>query len=520
MQADQLALANIAGKNTGAIVAVVGDSFSEGCSIFGQKFSQPINITGVVNNGAGLNCPVGNGTLAWDAGQRTLQWTAPGDTPGAAVQVADGIYWLPSGTIGNNIRVNVTARALPASNKIDTLTAAQVASLNDTRMWRRAKGGWMYIADALTAGQLRWLENFGIGGNRPADIAKRIQQVIAAKPDICIAQMGTNGIVSARSPVADVVADTCNVWDTLLDAGIPVIAILITPRFAANSADAANYTAQLQSNILEYNNYVTREAAARRGVYVVNVWPQCVDLNSATGVLRAGYSDDGLHPAGAMAFELGQQIAQILRNLIPINRTQTVVGASSAYHAVNNRQGNMLAGRQGDFAGITGIVQGGAVMGTGLGDGWTLGRKVGASVTATANKVPDPDGGPEWQEVVVSGAAVDNESFWLYPQAIATGGFAVGDMAQCEFEFKLTGSGCSGIYGDVIFTGGNVPAWEAQQLMSVINMRPCNGVIKWEPLPWRLGTTNAQPRIWFTSRAGGNFKLWVRGLVLNKRLPS
>ena len=333
-------------------------------------------------------------------------------------------------------------------------------------------------------------------------------------------QCGTNDIIARGLPAGDAVANTVAVWDKILEQGKPVIAILIPPRFGVG--DGSPYSAAKNSNILEFNTRCTAEAAQRKGVYIVNVWPKSVDLTSVNAVVKPGHTKDGLHPDGPMAQDMGEQVAIILRALAPINRQISAVGAGGYYHPLNNRGGNLLPPNLGGFAGIGGALGAGCVVGTGLADGYQLARRTGAALTCMPNKIVDPDGGPDWQELVFTGAAVDGENFWLLPNlmnAANLANFADGDIISSELEFKIFGAGCTGLYGEMLLTGGNLTNWEALQLRNIRNgIRLQHGVMRWEPLKWRAGVTAIQPRLWVVSKQGASFKVWLRNFAMVKKI--
>lgn len=78
------------------------------------------NVTGVALNNAESTCPVGDGTITFTFATTSLQWTANGDSIGAAVDVsAGGDFTLESGSADSAIFVTVTPGSLPGSDKSD-----------------------------------------------------------------------------------------------------------------------------------------------------------------------------------------------------------------------------------------------------------------------------------------------------------------------------------------------------------------------------------------------------------------
>lgn len=84
--------------------------------------AQPSNITGVVIYHCNPQNGAGTGTLAYNAANQTLTWTAPGDAAGTAVEVdKDGRFQLFSLATTSYIRVVVTYASLPVGNQNDSL---------------------------------------------------------------------------------------------------------------------------------------------------------------------------------------------------------------------------------------------------------------------------------------------------------------------------------------------------------------------------------------------------------------
>lgn len=86
------------------------------------------NITGVAVDDISGNCGAGNATLAYNNAAKTLVFTAPGDTPGSAVNVeAGGAVELYSGTADKYAVATVTSGSLPAMDKSDTFPVSYKA---------------------------------------------------------------------------------------------------------------------------------------------------------------------------------------------------------------------------------------------------------------------------------------------------------------------------------------------------------------------------------------------------------
>lgn len=499
-------------------IGFIGDSITQLCDIFGMQFTKTTTIAGVCVSDVpigNVNTPTGAGTLYYNATNKTLAWQAPTDTVGTPVVVTDGIYNLPSGNPTITLKVTVTARSLPNTDATATYTSS-------TAIWIRRDGGFPYIVDSMTGGRFNFM-TFGIGGNRSTDMPARYDQVINAGVDVIVDESGTNDLVAANmTPAACAAARAAN-WDKALAKGIPVIVVLIPPRWGltkagAATSDSAAYSAAFQASIVAANNLIIKEAKARRGVYVADCYSKATLATDTKGSVKNGFTTDGLHPAGGLGYEMAEPVARILNVLVPDDRVGMNVGAGAYYDATNNVTGNLLNTGTGTFVGTTGTAGTGVTAGTGIATNWTAQRSVGSALVATANKVAATDGGADWQEFVVSGAADANyEQLFFYPTAPSASRFSPGDALQMQVEWELVGAGCSGIIMDCLLTGGTPASIEAGQMANVVQGIRHNGVLRTEPVV--MGPTSitaVQPRLFVRSQAGATFTIRFRNMSLNK----
>lgn len=503
------------------LIGVIGDSVTNLCEAFGMQFGSPAaSIPGVCVSDvpyASLATASGTGVLTYNASAKTLTWQAPTDQTGLPVKIEDGVFTLYSANTAFTLKVTVTGRLL-------TNTNSSASIVSGTRMWKRDAGSYIHVADSLTRGRFTFLPNFGIGGNRSTDLSLRYNQVLDAGSDLVIDQSGTNDIVAAGMTVAASVAARAANWDKALARGIPVIVMLISPRWGLTASgvatgDTARYTAALQAKIVAANAAYIEAAKSRRGVYIADCYAKSVIVTDAKGTLKNGYAADGLHPSPSLAFEMGVPIARILNTLYPDDFVTVNVGAGALYDAVNNPNGNLMNTNQGAFAGTGGVPQTGVTVGTGLALGWTATRSIGTGMTITANKVVATDNGPEWQEFVIAGAVADGEQLYLTSGSISGSKFASGDPLDCQFEYEIVGAGCSGVIGDILFAGGNIGVWESTYLSNVLQGIRQNGVLKWERVTLPSTVTSAQPRLYIRSLAGASFTIRIRNMDFRKVLP-
>jgi len=100
------------------------------------KKTQPVNVTGVHVIDVGENNGTGSGTLTFTFVGETLQWTAPGDAIGVAVDISASstgdVIRLESGTTTKRIRLVRTSATLPLGDTSDTFDVMQLDAASGT----------------------------------------------------------------------------------------------------------------------------------------------------------------------------------------------------------------------------------------------------------------------------------------------------------------------------------------------------------------------------------------------------
>lgn len=494
---------NVRSPFYGRRVGCIGDSLTQVNEVCGRAFN-PVNVTGVALTYAELSTSAGNATLVWNAANRTLTWTAPGDTAGTPVVVTDGFFTLQSGSPNMSVRAGVTSRSLPATNQTDTMASGNAN-------WAIGPS-WSYVADALTWGVFTF-DNLGITGNMSTDLSARYTQMLGSYPDVVIDLSGTNDVATVTG--ATIASTRAANWDKALARGIPVIAVLIPPRYSG--ADAGGYTAAKQGALTGANLEIVRLARARKGVYILDAFSI---LSTAAGISKTGYTIDGIHQSGGMGYEIGRQLARLLTSMFPAEVVRPLYSSTLYYDATYRPAGNLMASDTGNFAGTGGTAGTAVTAGTGLAAGWTAARNSGTTFAATANKFTDPEGGPDWQEFVVTAAAtVDGEYIWMYPNGITTN-IAAGDLINYGVEFWVVGTGCYGVYMDLQHVGDTLAAQgsRSRQIKDVAQgLRDGErGSIRCIPHKLQSGITSLLPVINFQGKAGGTFTIRFRSAGVYK----
>mgnify|MGYP001761183641 FL=1 len=549
-----------------------GASFNELCDQFGLDFATPINITGVAPCRASMQTATGSALLEFRAADKNIRVTLPGETVGSWTPIADGIFQIPSGNTSNYMRVSITSRLLPATDKQDTLASG-------TRYWRRPNGSWKYQLSAALFEQIQWLPTFGIGGNQSTDVAKRMGPIVNSGANIMLMNVLGNDYITGNITVPDSVITTMSNGDQVLAKGVPVILQLLPPRYGKDAAGGnltftGEYTAARQGNMTTGNRAMRNAAYSRPGMYVADP-SKAIDALSAQGAIFNGYTSDGKHPAGGLAHCIMLSNLAPLRQMFGAYAFSPTVGAGDYYNATLNPGGNLLVSNQGAFAGSAGtknagitntatwasativaarsfVISGGNLYFTdiggttgsiapahqqgsasdggviwtfidsgavpGLGDNFT-GTIEGAGVTATVHSITEPNG-TRWQEVVIYGGPADGNGLRFSPQAINGSTITpVTDRVTSEIDWRISTNpkDCYGLYLDCVLTGGLAVIWDNNSMQSIQQgMMIDGGRTSLEPMVWPTGVTNVQPRFHMQVKANGMTRVRTNNFTFRK----
>lgn len=491
--------------------------FSDSLAGIAETFGYPVTYSPAqawLGSRSALETPTGGtGTLTYAASTKLMTYTAFGDSAGAPVDVsAGGVFVLRSANPDYWHRITVVRASLPASDFTATVTLGAAT-------WQRTSG-MVYLTDALTKHRFN-IKNYGVPGDTAASAIFRVQQAINEAPSAVVEALGTNDVRADRT-ADQIVADRVAIWDAFLAAGIPVIACTLAARWGSGG-DSGNYSAARQRVLAQVNKLVIEAANARTGVFIAECYSGGVDPTSATGVVKPGYTVDGLHPGSSgaqIAYVQAKPISAILNSIFPdaFNGSIVNAGQASQYDAVANPSGNLLlpAG-VGSFAGTGGTAGTGVTVGTGLAAGLNASRIGGTAATAVANKLASTDGGPDWQEFVVTGST-DEATFRFYPQSSPAANFTTGDWVEMLFEVQIVGPGCTGVWMDLLTTGGVNPAghrgYQAAFLTAGIQETMTMAL---QPQKWiGAGVTGVQPRLHYLASPTAAYSIRFRNWSLHK----
>lgn len=267
--------------------------------------------------------------------------------------------------------------------------------------------------------------DFGVSGNTTTQMLARVDDVLAARPDICIVHGGTNDINGGTISPTTTISNLDAIYDALIAAGITVIAIPILGRTTpALTSTKRNYGQQI-------NDWIRRNQETRKGLIVVDCGLAFDDPTSTTWAERSGYTADGLHPNQLGAYYIAKKVVAALDVLFP-SFNIPVTSPADAYHSTENPYGNRLETGTGMFGGTSGSISTGDASGT-VATGWTLTSSNLGGATCVASKVTLADG-RNAQRITLSGNYTGNDRWALLSCGATAGNFAAGDTVETMVE--------------------------------------------------------------------------------------
>lgn len=543
-----------------SLVELAAPKFGIYCTFVGG------NLTGVMSALGSRTWPAGAATLSYNPVGKFLAFSAPGDALGTPVSVEKGGHFtLYSANTADSIRVGIIDRRLPTIAQTDTLT--QVAHYA-----QNYPGSPLACLESMMYRRIVQ-DHSGVGGSLVADVTDRIRQTLIHPAQYIIDMSGTNDL-SAATPVATVIATKVAQWRAWVAAGKTVICVLIPARYDPSLADNTNYTVQKLRRQQAINAGLISAAQTLDidRVFIADAYTRTAD--PASGKVRAGKTNDGLHFGsgfGAIGYDIACAVFDVLDKLILSNNVFPQSSGGAYYDATDNPGGNLLASNQGTFngtggsitngaatpawAGTTayakdqcvinagnlyralnaatsgatapthtaGVVSDGAVfwlflksgVTSGLAAGWTISRTSGSAALVQCHKVAATDGGQDWQEFNVYGAAADAETFRLYPTTLVMTPIAANDNLDFSVEHEIIGAGCQYLKTDFFVSGGTAVIAENRCFENLSPGLRHSGILSSQ---YRVMSDNTavQPRYFFSSLTGANFQLRVRNAVVRK----
>ncbi|MCK5555207.1 MAG: hypothetical protein KAI76_03130, partial [Alphaproteobacteria bacterium] len=283
--------------------------------------------------------------------------------------------------------------------------------------------------------------NFGVSSEDSTDILARIPDVIAAKPDVCLVQSGSNNVNAPTTVIADVKASML----LLYNAGIIGVYMGISFRGSASwdaeNMQQASYINATIARWLADNGY---------GIYIDTNKYLC-DFDTALGTPYAGaLYTDSIHYVTWSGFQIGRMLHENITPLLSFNSAE-VTGNADAYDATNNPYGNVwpnpLISINANIASAQGYVGTGVTAGTGsqatsVGRSMMVERNSGTS-TGVANVETRGAGKGNWQTLVATPVGSATSLFLLRSNGSdMTHGLAAGTWVRigCDVDISTFGT--------------------------------------------------------------------------------
>lgn len=453
-----------------------------------------------------LFTPPGTGTLAWSASAKTLTWKAPGEAAGAPIAITQsGLYLLPSGVANHGLRVVVRFSSMPTADFSQALTVGSLAQM------RRNSWGYPTWAHILTNAGFDY-RVFGAGGSASADIAPLVDAIIADGTFDAVVDLTGINDVGGNVSLASAWGNMLAMYTKLVNAGLPVLSLSISPRGAGTSA--------AQTKVLQALNRKKRELqGSLPGFYHRDIYQFMADPADTTGAPALNMTADGVHHSALAAYWVGKATAAWLA---PRTLEANYSVGPDAYDATNNPNGNMLNAANIVFGGTTGTLGAGA-SGT-LGAGWSAARNTGTAIAVSCSKVNRTGGRyGQMQRFDVSGATASFENVAvtsLNAVAVTPGdimkaaiGVQVSNMLKArQVELQINWVGTAGNYQAIGNSYTNQSGW-THYLPDGENW---SGVIETPKIEVPAGATTASLKVLIGTDAGGTITVDVPWTYIGK----
>ena len=290
--------------------------------------------------------------------------------------------------------------------------------------------------------------DFGVSADTFQLMLARIGDVIAAAPDFCIVEGGSNNI--AVDTYATMKAAWLAVVTPLRAANITVIVLPMPPR--AGAVLTANQIKTQQ----RFFNYQREYCLNNRGFLFCDYMGYWLDQTSTSSVPLAGMvKTDNLHPTAIGAYYIGKALADLISPIIA-PRPSALLSNADIYDATYNPTGNLLysgtsnrgllAGTGGTETANAGLTYTGGGTGGGLATGATFLRGSATSTcTVTLTKEnPRTDAGRSSGErqIVQIAASTGGGADEVYNLRLSPtfADVASGDWYYGECSIEVTGA--------------------------------------------------------------------------------
>lgn len=244
-----------------------------------------------------------------------------------------------------------------------------------------ANNSWVMHANSLLGGRLNVVAIDGYPGDRIDQIAKRVGNLTALRPQYVAVMGGTNDFRNSAISVSDALNNLNTlVYAPLRGVGSVIFAMAVIPLGASDTPSNGLTVAQVNSNIVQFNEALRAYCASTAGVIFVDSHAAIVDATTLTGVALAAKLQDQIHPSPRGAFAIGQVLAAAASPIVKAfsNLPSSPADTVATFAGSSNVTENPLF-----VTGTGGTVGSGVTEGSGAGTSVAQNWRVQKSGTAT-----------------------------------------------------------------------------------------------------------------------------------------
>lgn len=373
--------------------------------------------------------------LSYTKATRTMRWTAPGDSAGAAVDIsAGGWFRLESATAGKGAMVAVLTRNEPAADKSDTfnysgyIPAVDYACVNSVpAMWNALSGNpfrenqYVYAIDGMTSSDLYALA------------AWRTKYT-----DITHIDITTNGI-SNKAAADQTFTDVTTIISMRKALGSRCI-------LALPNLDNLDYT--LNVSIPNWKQYLASKLQDYAVANGIETYSPSEFLNTGNSLsspnVAVNFNTDTVHYSQRGTYLIAKYLLDPILNKYAPKRG-TLTNPLVPYDATNSPNGNLLNNIA--FGTATGGTAGAGASGS-IPGSYSLGRGTGSVILAVGSYVArtDKKAGNNYRIAIDNTGGVYGEmQRFNQTSAISNSNFTVGDRVVLSGELYVSGTGVAGI---------------------------------------------------------------------------
>lgn len=404
----------------------------------------------------------------------------------------------------------------------DTAFVSIGASNSTTRYRNYAMPTWVrYLTKQRV--NLPFEMNFAHSGDTLLQISERVDDCLAAKPDLIIFNGGTNDLAVTTNTYQAMKDTFINlILQPIMARGIPMIITPITPRPVSGiSQNQLRYMQQFNNflrDLCHGGNNSVRLPLSRyplldqrtRLLYFADATPYWCNYTNADGDPLSGYLRDTVHASGLGAYWYGKAVADVINTLLPPLGTH-IQHPADYYDATRNPTGNILRSGTANYGllkGTTGTAttsSGFSFDQTDIATGYTMSRTAGSStmVCTLAKENPRTDGpnSGERQLITLTGAntgLADETYRFRLTSTLTIGGsndLQTGDIVIGQIGLQvISHTNCIGI--ELVmshFTGGVTTGVSDMAVESDSGAYPTGaheGILRTPPLTLTAGNTS------------------------------